>query len=64
MKLSSTSCWKLAKVSTEEGRMWAKDSLPPEEDRPLAAQGEDIEAKVKVEVMNLHVWLAVDPVFS
>jgi hypothetical protein len=29
MKLSSASCWKLAKVSTEEARMWGEDSLPP-----------------------------------
>ena len=29
MKLSSTSCWKLAKMNTEEERMWVEDSLPP-----------------------------------
>jgi len=63
MKLSSRS-WKLAKVSTEEGRMWAEDNLPPGEGSPACCSGMDIDAKVKVEVMKLHVLLAVDPVFS
>jgi hypothetical protein len=58
MKLSSTSCWKLAKVSTEEARMWGEDSLPPGGGPLSCCSGADIEAKVKVEVMNLRILLA------
>ena len=64
MKLSSTSCWKLAKVSTEEARMWGEDSLPPGRGPFSCCSGVDIEAKVKVEVMNLRILLAEEARFE